>query len=337
MKINSSKVRDWLKQNEGKIRCFLLYGQDHGKISLLKDFLVNSFFGKDHNKLDVEVIDYDTACNSPDSLYTKIFSSSIFATDTLVHVRDCSNTLHKEIKVILDKGIPTSKVVIFTADNLPLSSSLRSFFEKGESFISIACYKDTKEELKKMISFCLKKHDGRVEYGVTELIADYLYSDRMNLINEMDKLLLYCKGKEITHTRVMEVISTDTEYSSFELACAICCPDDNQKIITDIVTKVQQDLNLSPMLFVRSLIRHCNRMLIVKTGMQDTSLEASMNTLRPRVIFFEKQQFIKTVKNTSVGRIYKILEKLFDLELELKNSSINHVFCMNRFIIETTS
>ena len=79
---------------------------------------------------------------------------------------------------------------------LDKKSKLRTFFEKEEFCAAVPCYADNEITLKRIVNERLKGFEGLNTYNIN-LILNNCFLDRMKLLNELEKIVIYFQNKKI--------------------------------------------------------------------------------------------------------------------------------------------
>jgi DNA polymerase-3 subunit delta len=87
-------------------------------------------------------------------------------------------------------------LIVAEAGSLAKTSRLRQLAEKASEVAAIACYEDTPEDLRRLVLASARRDRLEIQEDALELLLDLLGSDRAASRGEIEKLLLYCRGRD---------------------------------------------------------------------------------------------------------------------------------------------
>ncbi len=305
-----------LENDFAGISGLLVYGPDRG---LVLDYYdrVTQHFNKDESGFCL--VDYEAKKveDDPADFFADCVCDSFFGDKKLIRVKDAGESFYKVMEDLLAK--PISSFVIVTADNLPKSSKLRTFFEKNNFCESLACYQDNQKNILDVISrFFLGKKVG-IDYDTKNYIASKLGENRAVTMSELEKLHLFIGDKKNV---------------SFEDAKASLCNGEIIEIDDFIYGILEgnfenflkaQDKFLnegaSTITMLRALSNHLKSIYKMRAEFDKTrNLLESVKKINPRVFFKNQDNYMKQVKKFSAPVIIKIMDEIYRAEKNLKSS-----------------
>ena len=176
---------------------FLLF---HGKNEGYKSEEIK----KIKEKLKIKITDYDEkqVLENTDNFFEKTLNKSFFEEKEIILINRCSDKITKVIEDLVKKGV-NDKTLIFNSEILDKKSKLRNLFEKSKSqLVSVAFYPDTNEILSKVAQKVFRERKISLSGECINLIVDKCAGDRKNLFNEIDKIQLYLKDKNIIKDQI---------------------------------------------------------------------------------------------------------------------------------------
>ena len=143
------KFEDFEKKSENyrSFRFFLFYGPNYGKVSdcanitksfkkVKQDYEVMNFFSDEIKKEDLSKIFIENS------------TPNLFGSKTFLCFHLNSEKISKEIISVISKETNKDLIVVLKCHQLGPRSPLRSFFEKNNYSISVACYEESESEKK---------------------------------------------------------------------------------------------------------------------------------------------------------------------------------------------
>lgn len=291
----------------GQIKGVLLYGPDKGYIDKVCSAIIK--------KLDLLAIslEYDTLKNR--SLNILLNSKNFFAKKELIKIKSCPSSIDIVLKTTLSDDF--FHFIVFIADELSPSSTLRKFFEAENFLASIGCYYDDREKIKKIIIHKCTKANRILTPDVLLYLCSSLKGDHQFICNEIDKLIIFALDKEqITLEDAKLVINTNLLASGDEM-CIYFANEDAENFLQEITSLQHQNIN--EVLIIRALIRFYLNLYIVLSKVEEgESIDSAIKSLLPPIFYKYVNDFKKVASNLHLSACVNILEALQQAEIEFK-------------------
>ncbi len=195
--VKSHEFDNFLQRSAAIYRLFLLYGPDRGLVSERASELANSFGIPIDDPFAVVKLDA-AALQGAGSVLDEVNAIGLFGGDKLVWVRGASaEKALTEALQILATDPPAGARLIIEAGDLKKGAALRKVGETSRSVASIACYSDDVRGLQALVDKELSEAGLRIAPAARERLMEALGGDRMASRNELRKLALYCRGKDL--------------------------------------------------------------------------------------------------------------------------------------------
>ena len=221
--IKSHEFDAFVKRRPLPVRLFLVYGPDRGLVSERAATLAAASGVALDDPFSVIKLDAGDVAQDPGRLIDEMNAIGLFGGDRLVWVRGAAN--EKGICDAVDhlaKRPPAPSTLIVEAGDLKKSSALRKTVESTSQAVAIACYADDDRALQSLIDQELSVAGLRISPAAREKLADVIGGDRLASRNEVQKLALYCRGKEmIEETDVDEIVGDASAISTDDAVDAI--------------------------------------------------------------------------------------------------------------------
>ena len=129
------------------LKIILLYGENQDLISDLNQQIVSKFI--DEKKISKSFFEEDIIKN-PENIINHYLNGSLFDDNKNISIiKNCSDKILEIINKI--KNNINEDIVILNSEILPKNSKLRQFGEYDKLAICIACYQETKFDIKKFL------------------------------------------------------------------------------------------------------------------------------------------------------------------------------------------
>jgi DNA polymerase-3 subunit delta len=229
------------------------------------------------------------------------------------------------------KQMPPTTVLIFfdpdmdTRGHNPLLKTLASLADKVYQLNEIKG-----KELVIWIKEYALNNGGKMGNAAASLLADYIGGDLWALTSEIDKLITFCGGSDITENDVREISSLSREESIFALVDAIL-----EGKVKDAQAMLHRMLKYgaAPQQILAMVERQLVLILRVKEIMQDTSIPEIREKLglNPR---YPLDKTLKQARSFTIPRIRKAFHHLLDTDIAIKTGQYEDELALNLMVIE---
>ena len=321
-----SKFYDINKYKE-KINIFLLYGDNEGqKIEVIKSNF-GQFTKENTHKYNEKDILLDKQ-----SFFENILSKSFFEKEKLILISDVTDKLLKLIEETIETNLTDVKIILI-AKRLEKRSKLRVFFEKEKNVLIIPFYEDTSQNLTKIAKDILNKNKINLSQEHINLIIERSQGDRVNLKNELDKIIILSQSKKKFYIDdILKLTNLSENYSASELVDYCLCK--NKKKTLNMLNEniSSSDENV---LILRTFLYKLKRLKkLVLEFNKNKNIETTVNSFKPPIFWKDKITVKQQIMNWKLGEIQEFIININDTEcLIKKNPQISNEI-MNNMILE---
>ncbi|WP_112964558.1 DNA polymerase III subunit delta [Agrobacterium sp. fls2-241-TYG-188a] len=237
--IKSHEFERFAEKPAERFRVFVLYGPDRGLVSE-RASLIAAKTGIDPNDAFASLkLTASDLQGDPGRLLDEVNSIGLFGGEKLVWVKGAANekALVDALQVLSDNP-PESSFLIVEAGDLKKGTGLRKIAEPSRAIAAIPCYADDARAINALIDQELSTENLRISPAARQRLTESLGGDRIASRNEVRKLALYCRGRDvIEEDDVMSIIGDASMVSADDAVDAILKGDRNaffhatQKII----------------------------------------------------------------------------------------------------------
>ena len=310
------------------INFFLLYGTNSELIKeKIKKNFIPLFSNNTYKYTESEVI------SNSEQFQEELSNKSFFENEKLIIINHVSEKILEIIKRIIEAKIPQIKIILIS-NLLEKKSKLRNYFEKNTDTIISAFYDDDYKALNFYAREILKKEGIFVSSQDLNFLINKS-KNRVNLKSELEKLILYYKGKsKISSINISKLISNSEDIQISELIDE--CLLKNKKKLLNIINE-NNNFEDNQILIIKSFLIKLKRLKKLKQNINyNENIETIISSYKPPIFWKEKPVIKEQLKIYSLKRIKDMLVKLNNLELIIKKNSqvSNHV--INDFIFSFT-
>jgi len=208
--IKSHEFDGFLKRKPLPVRLFLVYGPDRGLVSERAAALAVASGVALDDAFSVVKLDAGDIGSQPGRLIDEMNAIGLFGGDRLVWVRNAGSEKGlSEALDILAGGPPGPSTLIIEAGDLKKGAALRKATESASAAVAIPCYADDGRTLQALIDQELSAENLRISPGARQRLVETIGGDRLASRNEVRKLALYCRGKDLVEEQDVEEIVGD--------------------------------------------------------------------------------------------------------------------------------
>jgi len=324
MLIKFNDLRNFKKNN---INYYLFYGPNTGLI----EETINKFFKPIYTK---NIINYDESelLSNIHLFKEMIFNKSFFENEKFIIINRASNKILEIIEELIESQITDLKIII-KAGVLEKKSKLRNFFEKNESVVITAFYEDNYQSLSLMAQNIFRENKINVSGEIINLIVERSKGNRINITNEIEKILPFAKkNNKINFEDVLKLTNLAENYNISELVNYNLSK--NKKKTLNILNE-NNKISDENILILRTFLNNLKRLKSLKVKLKNNkNIDQVLSSSRPP-IFWKDKEIIKQQLNVwSLTEIKLLINKVNDLELEIKKNNQVSDQILNNFIIE---
>lgn len=331
MKVNPAKAESVITSPPVAMKGFLLYGPDTGKVTSWQRRLLSFFTSDPKQEAIVISLPMQSVKEKVAQLHDHLFAMNLMGERSIIHLFDAGNSIPKAVKETLTTYRGDNPVVV-TAGDLPPSSSLRQFFEKESHLAAIAAYADDAATIRTLVAQALKQEGFTFEPEVPATIASLFGGDRLIILNELEKLMLYAIDRKRISNEDIQLSLMDSADGSLDQLCHAVADCNHLAIETELRRALSD--GLAVMAILRSLSRYFARLYQVKKAVSEgADISLAMKSLRPPVFFKHTDLFKHHVKRWNEKRLNYMRDQLLTLEENCKGSNMTPELALSQFLV----
>ena len=313
------KYFDLENLNLSKNNVFLFYGANSG----LKNEIIQKNFLKKTNLKQI-IYEGNELLSNQQNFLDELTNKSFFDKGKIYKIERSSDKLLSLVEKICEINLEGS-IIIMNSEVLEKKSKLRLFFEKDKKCICVPFYPDEKKILFSLASNSISSES-------INLLVDRAREDRENLKSEIEKIAIYCLGKESIGFDDVAVLSNLSEnYKIFDLVDN-CLAKNTKKTIN-----ILNENNYGPedcILIIRSFLNKTKRLLKLKNlNLEMENLDEVISVYKPPIFWKEKDIVKKQILNWKLKDVNELIAKISVIEVLLKKNFSNSLNILSDFII----
>ena len=307
---------------------FLLYGDNEG----LKNQVFEEVFTND-SKRKIQRFDENEILNNYDNFISSIINKSFFDESKLILILRVTDKIVKLVDDLINKNINDTTIVLNSVI-LEKKSKLRSKFEKEKNLVCVPFYRDDIKTLRQITNSFFLKNKISLSQEVINLIVERSRGDRINLMNELEKISLFMiNKKKVNIEDIIKLTNLAENYSVSELAdnCLLKNLNKVNKIFNENVFSVDDC-----MLIIRTLLIKSKRLLeLKKIHNTNKNVEEIISNYRPQIFWKDKEIVKNQVFKWELDEAEKMIYKINKAELDVKQNYSNALNIVSDFVLNS--
>ncbi len=316
------------KKNLEKIQYFLLYGNNKGYIEetcneIIKPIKKASIFKYEENEIIKNI----------ENFFESISTSSFFEDEKLIIINRTTDKILKIVEEIIDKELKDLTIVLISGI-LEKKSKLRNFFEKHKEAIIVPFYEDNYQTLTLLANDYLKKRQIFLSTQNVNLIIERCRGDRINLLNELQKIESFSKNKKNIKTEdILKLTNLSENFNASELVDNTLAKNEKKTLY---ILNENNFAAEDSILILRTFINKLKRLLKIQSEIKNKhkNIDEVITNFRPAIFWKEKDLVKKQIKVLPLEKLEDLLLKSNDLELSIKKNPTISTNILTDFILE---
>ena len=311
---------------KGKVNFYLFYGENEGqKIDVIQSNF-NEFTKENTFKYNEKEI-----IENKQLLLENIYSKSFFENEKLILVSEVTDKSVDLIKQIISDNISDVKI-IFIAKRLDKKSKIRNLFEKEKIALIVPFYEDSPQTLITIAKNILTKNKISLSQENLNLIIERAQNDRINLKNELQKIVLLSKDKKkIDLNDISKLTNLSENYSANELADNCLCKNKKKtlNILNENIPSSEDNI-----LILRTFLNKLKRLRKLRLSLiESNNIDQTINAFKPPIFWKDKNIIKQQIKIWELDDIDTFIVDLNNTEsLIKKNPQVSNQIINNMIL-----
>ncbi len=277
--IKTFQADRFLKTFDSRYRAILVHGPDAGAVAERARAAAQRLAAISNPPGEILRIEDADLEQDPDRLLVETQTIPMFGGPKVVHTRASRRVNAAALKPLLEGGALAGSLVV-EAGNLRANDPLRLMFEKSPHAAAVICYLDEARDLEAIVRDTLQEAGVAITPDARQALVSRLGADRAMTRGELEKLILYTRGKgQIDVDDVEAVVGDASELAIDKVVFAVASGAADRALAEydRVITS-----GSGPQSVIAALQWHFQRLHKLKTAI-DTggSLEQILRQLRP--------------------------------------------------------
>ena len=302
-----------LAKFKNKINYYLFYGENDGQKLDTIETNFKIFTKENTYKYSEKDILADTRI-----FLENLYSKSFFEKEKLIIISDVTDKILSLIQENLETKVEDI-IIILIAKKLEKKSKIRNFFEKEKNLIIVPFYEDTSQTLISIAKKILNENKLNLSQEHLNLIIEKSQGDRINLKNELKKIINFSEGKKkIELSDILKLTNLSENYSAGELVDN--CLSKNKKRTLNIINE-NIPSSEDNILILRTFLNKLKRLRKLRLNLkQDSNIDQEINSFKPPIFWKDKNIIKQQIKLWELNDIENFIVDLNNTESLIKKN-----------------
>lgn len=294
--------------------CYLITGDD----AFVVKNAVDKFRSLAGSLPELNFTVYEKDFSASEALAT-LYTPPMMSDRRVVRINDYAEEV-PEITSYLEKPCDTT-VLLFVGEVTPAFKKIMNAIEV------IDCNKLDNAFICNWIKMKARSENAAIAESAANTLTEYCNRDMSKVVTELQKLIAYAGGQQITEDMVKLLVQPELEYKIFELSEAIA-EKSAERAMT--VLQVLLGAGTPPTLLIGMLYSHFRRMMYVSLNPQSDTLAGDLGVKEYAVKVASRQ-----AKKYSPRRLKAICDKMYSFDAGIKSGAITDKNALTTFVCDT--
>ena len=309
----------------------LLYGENSSLINEIEKNIISKL--KEGTSFAIKKYQEEYLLQNEDIFNQIINSNNLFGDEEIYII---SKTTDKILQIFDEEMVANNnKKIIFLSESLPKKSRLRAMSESSNHFACIGCYQDNPEQLQSLLLQKLKNIKISVSREFINSIFEMNSLNRQDINDAIDKAILIKNSSNIDENKLKELFHSSADNNNFEIVND--CLLGNKKNINIALNNIYaQGVNFNEIL--SALKYKANKLLeILESNSENKNINQLVESFKPAIFWKEKNIVKEQLKRWSKPDLERLLDKIFDIEIECKKNYDVSTTILQNFVINIST
>lgn len=335
MIFKENQFLDFIKKPSNNIGLVLIYGPNSGLVNEYYEKAFDAVSQDNDDPFNIVTLTPNSFKENPSVLIDEVSSFSLLGGNKSIFIKDIDNSVKLKIKDYVKKPMESSLIIVNGGD-LKNSDSLVGEIKKSKTSALIACYDYNASDISQIIANKLREEGVYIDRDALDLFSNSISADRQVINSEIEKIITYTgDNKKINIDDIKLLIGNSSQYDNDDLcyAAALGKEIEAQKIYSKLINE-----DVDPVSIVRSLNMHFQKIYSVVSQIENrVPIDAALNSLTPRIIFFKVSDFRRQVSIWNSKVLQSIFELLLKAEKDCKSTNYPNIEIGSRTILQIAS
>lgn len=320
MNIKPAQLASFCRQPDEKIKCIVLFGTNEGLINEWQNKCAVAVCEDVNDAFRFSLFEMEQISSNGGEIYSEYHAQSLMGGRRVIVVKNADNNIYPIVKNTLAET-KSDNLLIITSLSLNTRSALINWAKEQENIYVVGCYDDRDADIAQSAAQMLQERGLQAMPDAMQVLVSRLSPDRKMNASEIDKLALYLgERKQVEVADVCAAVS-DIAGADYDDLCYFVAGGNTAK--ADAVFERLVKEGEEPATIIRQISYHFMKLLGVNACIAEgKSTEEALKTLKPALMFYRKDDFVRQLKIWNKERILSALSMLYDCERDCKTTAM---------------
>ncbi len=281
--IKAQQAESFARAPDKGVVAVLVHGPDNGLVSERASHIATALAKRGGEEAEIIRIEEPDLDGDPDRLVVELQTIPMFGGVKVVRTTAGRKINAALFKNLFQSGAPAAGLVC-EAGNLKATDALRKLFESTPWAAALPCYADGDGDLSGLVRNMLTNAGLQIDRDAVQVLVGRLGADRALSRGEIEKLILYCAGRDSVGVENIEAIVGDATDTGLEYIAIAAASGEPQTVVAEFDKAVTAGEN--PQAVILVALRYFQRLHRVRASVDaGESIDAALRNLRPPLHF----------------------------------------------------
>lgn len=320
MNIKPAQLSSFCLNPDPKIKCIILFGTNEGLINEWQNKCAEAVCENINDAFRFFSFEMEQISADGSEVYGEYHAQSLMGGRRAIVIKNANDNLYQLAKNMLPET-KSENLLILSSLNLNNRSSLINWAKDREDIYIVGCYDDRDAGVAQSAAQMLQERGLVASSDVLQLLTLRLSPDRKMNVAEIDKLALYMGDRKNVEIDDVRASVSDVAGADYDDLCYSVASGNTQKTESVLERLLKEGEDASTL--IRQISYHFLKLLSVSSLINEgKSLDEALRSLRPPLMFYRKDDFIKQLKIWNKDRIFSALSMLYECERDCKTTGM---------------
>lgn len=320
MNYKPAQLESFCSNPSPDIKCVILFGTNEGEIATLQKKCAEAICESIDDAFRYQALEMENISKDGGEVYAEFHAQSLMGGRRVVVVKNADNNLAPLLKKIIPET-NSDNLLILSSMSLNTKSSLITWAKDRDDVIIVGCYEERAGDIAEEAAKMLREKGLNADVTTMQFLCTKLSPDRKLNQSEIDKLAVFLgERKNVTIDDIRQAVC-DVAGANYEDLCYYTANGNTAQACATYDRLIKEGEQTATL--IRQLEYHFGKLLSCQALLEDgKSLDETLKSLRPTLMFYRKNDFTKQLKIWNRERLLSALNMLCDCERDCKTTNI---------------
>ena len=320
MNIKPVQLASFCRNPTPDIKCIILFGANEGLINEWQNKCAVAVCDDINDAFRYQSFEMEQISSAGGELYGEYHAQSLMGGRRVIVVKNADDHIYSIIKNMIPET-KSDNLLIVSSLSLNTRSSLISWAKDRDDIYVVGCYDDREDDVVKSATQMLKERELQITPDALQLLVSRLSSDRKMNTSEIDKLALYLGDKKTVEIADVKAAVSDVAGADYDDLCYFVAGGNVAMACAMFERLIKEGKDCATI--IRQISFHFLKLLGVSALISEgKTTEEALRTLRPPLMFYRKDDFIRQLRVWNKDRIMSALSMLYECERDCKTTGM---------------